>query len=123
MAKQILVVEDSQAIRGLIATLMEADADHVVTEAHDGFAALRLLPHQQFDLIITDINMPDINGLELLHYVRQSERHRNVPVVIVTSESSEQDRQRGLALGASDYLTKPFAADTFLGVVHRLLGP
>lgn len=123
MTKKILVVEDSQAMRGLIASIIEGVDGADVTEAQNGFEALRLLPRDKFDLIITDINMPDINGLELLNYVRQSDKHAKTPVVIVTSEAGAADRERGMALGATDYITKPFVADAFLSIVHRLLGP
>lgn len=122
MTKKILVVEDSQAMRKLITSIIDSVDDVEVTEAQNGFEALRLLPRESFDLIITDINMPDINGLELLSYVRQSEKHQSIPVVIVTSEASAADRQRGMALGATDYISKPFAADALLKVINRLLG-
>lgn len=123
MTKKILVVEDSQAMRKLITSIIDGVDDVEVTEAQNGFEALRLLPRENFDLIITDINMPDINGLELLSYVRKSDKHQSVPVVIVTSEASAADRQRGMALGATDYISKPFAADALLKVINRLLGP
>lgn len=82
-----------------------------VVEAASGFDALRLLPRGPYDLVITDINMPDINGLELVQFIRKSEQHRSTPIVLISTQSSERDRQRGLALGADAYLTKPFSQE------------
>lgn len=82
-----------------------------VIEAASGFDALRLLPRGPYDLVITDINMPDINGLELVQFIRKSEQHRSTPIVLISTQSSERDRQRGLALGADAYLTKPFSQE------------
>ncbi|HEY8945926.1 MAG TPA: response regulator, partial [Polyangiaceae bacterium] len=82
-----------------------------VVEAASGFDALRLLPRGPYDLVITDINMPDINGLELVQFIRRSELHRSTPIVLISTQSSERDRQRGLTLGANAYLTKPFTQE------------
>src|SRR5204862_6852047 len=80
-----------------------------VVEASSGFEALRLLPRGPYDLVITDINMPDINGLELVSLIRKSDAHKRTPVLIISTQSSERDRTRGLALGANGYLIKPFS--------------
>jgi two-component system chemotaxis response regulator CheY len=89
--RKILVVEDSAAARALVRAILE-DATFgepfggcEVVEATCGFDAMRLLPRGKFDLIITDINMPDINGLELIHFIRKSEHHRGTPLVIISS--------------------------------------
>lgn len=117
---RILVVEDSSAFRAFIRAALEgapelfgASTDDVeVVEAASGFDALRLLPRGQYDLVITDINMPDINGLELVRFIRESERHRNVCTFLISTQSSEKDRARGLALGANAFLAKPFTVET-----------
>ena len=111
---RILVVEDSPAMRAFVRSSLEGSPgfeDAVVVEASSGFDALRLLPRGNFELVITDINMPDINGLELIKFVRTSERHRGVPVLIISTQSSERDRARGLALGANAFLAKPFTPE------------
>jgi two-component system chemotaxis response regulator CheY len=123
-----LVVDDSRAARELIAAVLEGLRDSVVGEIEavqcaSGFDALRLLPSQRFDLIVTDINMPDIHGLELLRFVRQDPRTKAIPVVVVSTESSDRDIQRGLALGASEYLVKPFEPERLLELAQRFLGP
>jgi len=120
--RRILVVEDSGAMRALIgAALDELGEKLEIDEAESGFAALRLLPRQSYDLIVTDINMPDINGLELVSFVKKDPRYRNTKLLIVSTEGSERDRDKGLALGASAYLVKPFAADELRRLVRGLL--
>jgi two-component system chemotaxis response regulator CheY len=115
-------VEDSETMRSLLASSLEGlDAPVKVSEASSGFEALRLLPREDFDLVVTDINMPDINGLELVSFVRGNERYRSVAVVIVSTEGSDRDRERGLELGADAYLVKPFEPETLRHVVNDLL--
>ena len=110
----ILVVEDSATMRALIAsTLEEIDVPVKITEAASGFEALRLLPRGSYDLIVTDINMPDVNGLELISFVKNDPAYRAVPLIIVSTESSERDREKGLGLGADAYVVKPFDPDDF----------
>jgi two-component system chemotaxis response regulator CheY len=120
---KVLVVEDSPAMRGLIASIVDEVGDCEVIEAVNGFDALRRLPRDNFALIITDINMPDINGLELLSFIRKGSNTLATPVLIVTSEGSEKDRDRGMALGANAYLTKPFVPAELAAAVRRLLAP
>jgi two-component system chemotaxis response regulator CheY len=120
--QRILIVEDSETMRSLLASSLEGlDAPVKVSEASSGFEALRLLPREDFDLVVTDINMPDINGLELVSFVRGNERYRSVAVVIVSTEGSDRDRERGLELGADAYLVKPFEPETLRHVVNDLL--
>lgn len=118
---KVLVVEDSPAMRGLIASIVDDVGGTEVVEAINGFDALRRLPRHSFALIITDINMPDLNGLELLSFIRKGANTLNTPVLIVTSEGSEKDRDRGMALGANAYLIKPFAPEELAATVRRLL--
>jgi two-component system chemotaxis response regulator CheY len=121
--QRILIVEDSETMRSLLASSLEELSVPVkVTEAASGFEALRVLPREEFDLVITDINMPDINGLELVSFVRSNERYRSIPLVIVSTEGSERDRDRGLELGADAYLVKPFDPAALCQVVSDLLG-
>jgi two-component system chemotaxis response regulator CheY len=120
--QRILIVEDSATMRSLLAsTLEDLDLPVKVTEASSGFEALRCLPREEFDLVVTDINMPDINGLELVSFVRNSEKYSSIPLVIVSTESSERDREKGLGLGADAYLVKPFEPESLREVVRDLL--
>lgn len=119
--KSILIVEDSTTTRSLIRAVIEELGDFNIVEAPTGFDALKLLPTQDFDLVVTDINMPDINGLELINFVMSNQRYSNIPFIIVTTESSEEDKKRGMALGATAYVTKPFKAPELQDVVRKVL--
>jgi two-component system chemotaxis response regulator CheY len=125
--RKILIVEDSSSARAFVRAVLEeaAFAEKLggveVAEAPGGFDAMRLLPRGPYDLIITDINMADINGLELIRFIRKSEHHRTTPLVIISTLSAERDVGRGLALGANEYLTKPFTAEKLKETVERVL--
>ncbi len=119
--KNVLIVEDSKAIRSMIRVALEETGDFFAIEAGSGFEALKTLPTRPFDLIITDINMPDINGLELIGFVKSNPAYRNIPLIIVSTEKSEEDKKRGLALGASGYVVKPFKPQELLAAVQKAL--
>ncbi len=120
--QHILIVEDSPTMRALLTTALEdLDMPVKVTEAESGFDALRQLPRESYDLIVTDINMPDINGLELVSFVRSNAAYRAIPLIIVSTEGSERDRDKGVGLGADAYLVKPFEPDELKVVVRELL--
>jgi two-component system chemotaxis response regulator CheY len=120
--QRILIVEDSATMRSLLASsLEELEIPVKITEAESGFEALRLLPRFAFDLIVTDINMPDINGLELLSFVKSNDRYREIPLVVVSTECSDRDRDKGLGLGADHYLVKPFDPEALREVARDLL--
>ena len=106
-------------MRTFVGSVLEAAGDYVVDEVGDGFDALRLVPRADYDLVITDINMPDINGLELIHAIRQHARHARTPLVVITTNDRERDVERALKLGASAVLTKPFKAEELLATVAR----
>ena len=108
-------------MRSFVRACLEELAGCEILLAANGFEALRILPRRRYDLIVTDINMPDINGLELIRFVRVSELHRDTPIVIISTDGAERDRERALALGANDYVTKPFSADELRGIVERHL--
>jgi len=93
-----------------------------VTEADDGVDGLKKLATGRFDIILTDINMPIMDGLKLVKRVRTDPVHKHVPIVIITTESAEEDRQRALSLGANAYITKPIQAPQVIAKVRELLG-
>ena len=120
--QRILIVEDSATMRSLlVSSLEDLDVPVKVTEATSGFEALRHLPREDYDLVITDINMPDINGLELVSFVKKNAKYASIPLVIVSTEGSERDLNKGLGLGADAYLVKPFEPDELRQVVMDLL--
>jgi two-component system chemotaxis response regulator CheY len=121
MGFKVLIVEDSKASREFIAATVESVAGVEAVTTSSGFEALKILPRHQFDLIITDINMPDINGLELINFVKKNPRYRETPLFVITTEGRAQDRDRGLALGAAEYLIKPFEPQSLEGLLRRYL--
>jgi two-component system, chemotaxis family, chemotaxis protein CheY len=120
--KKILITEDSPTMRSLLVSTIETLEGCEVVEASSGFEALRLLPREKIDLIITDINMPDINGLELISYVKNNPNYRDIPLFIISTERGEKDREKGLALGADEYLTKPFDPVRLCELIERYIG-
>jgi two-component system chemotaxis response regulator CheY len=119
---QCLVVEDSAMMRQLLVFALSRVKQLKVTEADDGVDGLRKLAATKFDIILTDINMPIMDGLKLVRRVRTDPVHKDVPIVIITTESAEEDRQRALALGANAYITKPIQAPQVIAKVRELLG-
>ncbi|MBK8258389.1 MAG: response regulator [Polyangiaceae bacterium] len=119
---RVLIVEDSTAMRAFVRAVLEEGSEPVeVQEASSGFDALRLLPRGAYDLVITDINMPDINGLELLRFVRQGPQHRDTAVLVISTMSSDRDRDRALALGADAFLPKPFSSQALQEAIAKCL--
>jgi two-component system chemotaxis response regulator CheY len=120
--KTILIVEDSATTRSLIRAVIDELGDFETVEASSGFEALKILPAQHYDLIVTDINMPDINGLELISFVRSNPRYDHLPVIIVSTERSEEDKKRGMALGAAGYIAKPFKSSELQEIIKKTIG-
>jgi two-component system chemotaxis response regulator CheY len=121
---KVLVVEDSSSMRAYLTTIIEGGTepyDLEIVEAASGFEALKTLPHHQFDAILTDINMPDINGLELVSFLKNHPVYRTIPIMVISTESTEEDRKRAEALGAEEYLVKPFPASELVDKLRRLL--
>jgi len=116
-----LVVEDSPPMRKMIVFALSRLRGLTVVEADDGVEALRKIATTKFDIVITDINMPILDGLKLVQKLRRDDNYKDVPIVIVTTEGAEEDRQRALALGANAYVTKPIQAAQVVSVVRELL--
>src|SRR3982751_1498607 len=123
--RRVLLVEDSASMRAFVRAALTSAAklgELEIAEAQSGFDALRLLPRGAWDLVITDINMPDINGLELISFIKKNESHKNTPILIISTASSERDRERGMTLGASGYLVKPFTAEAIVAQALEQIG-
>jgi two-component system chemotaxis response regulator CheY len=116
-----LVVEDSPTMRQLIVFALRRIRGLEVLEADDGVDALRKMAATKLDIILTDINMPIMDGLKLVKRVRSDEALKAIPIVIITTEGAEEDRQRALALGANAYITKPIQAPQVIAKVKELL--
>jgi two-component system chemotaxis response regulator CheY len=116
-----LVVEDSPMMRQLIVFALGRMRELEIVEADDGVDALRKLATGKFDIVLTDINMPIMDGLKLVRRLRSDPAYKDVPIVIITTEGAQEDRQRALALGANAYLTKPIQAPLVVAKVRELL--
>jgi two-component system chemotaxis response regulator CheY len=116
-----LVVEDSPTMRQLISFSLKRIRNARIVEATDGVDAMKKLSEDKFNLIIADINMPLMDGLKLLSIVRKDPAYQQVPIIIVTTEGAEVDREKGLKLGANAYLSKPIQTNELLKTVKGLL--
>ena len=119
--KTILIADDSATMRAMLVAIVEALGDYNIVEACSGFEALRLLPRGPVDLIMTDINMPDINGLELISYLRNNPNYKDIPIFIISTEGSAKDIEKGKLLGANEYVIKPFSPSDLQQLVNHYL--
>lgn len=107
MSKTILIADDSPSVRKFITLALKIMGYRVIT-AVDGMDALEKLPTEKIDLLITDLNMPNIDGLKLIRTIRQDEIYCDLPIIILSSLSKDEDINQGLEAGANSYLIKPF---------------
>jgi two-component system chemotaxis response regulator CheY len=122
MAKyRCLLVEDSPTMRQLIVFALKRLSDVEIVEATDGVDALKKLPGNTFDIVLTDINMPIMDGLKLLSLMKNNPLYKDIPVVVITTEGAQEDREKGLALGAKAYLPKPIQAANLQKLVREIL--
>ena len=120
---QILVVDDSPTIRRMVrASLARFFPTVEFLEAGSGLEAIERLAVGTIGLIVLDLNMPDMHGLEVLKFVRSHDKYRDVPIAVLTTRGDESSRSAALQAGASMYLTKPFSPDTLARDVRKLLG-
>jgi|TARA_B100000405_G_C16485844_1_gene338170 two-component system chemotaxis response regulator CheY len=117
-----LVVEDSPTMRQLLVSALGQMGELKILEAEDGVDGLKQMREHQIDILITDINMPMMDGLKLVGMVRKDPKHRDIPIIIVTTEGAREDRDRGLSLGADAYLVKPVKPSEVVATVGDLLG-
>ena len=118
--RNILIVDDSRAVRQLLKMVLQRHVDCNLMEAEDGQDAYEKLKADSYDLLITDINMPRMNGLSLIGRVR-NEMSLRIPIVIVTTMGHEEDRDAGLSLGADTYITKPINGPHLVQTVTGLI--
>jgi two-component system chemotaxis response regulator CheY len=118
---KVLIVEDSPTMRQLISIALKRLQGIRIIEASDGVDGLKKLSAEKFDLIFTDINMPIMDGLKLVSLVRNDASYKGTPIVVITTEGAQEDRERALALGANDYITKPIQPNKILELARNLL--
>jgi two-component system chemotaxis response regulator CheY len=120
MPKRILTVDDSSSVRKLVEFTLKAKGFQVGS-ASDGLEALEIIAQESFDCIILDINMPKMDGLEFLETIRNDHAFAEIPVIILTTEGQDKDKDRAVALGATAYIVKPFKPTQLLGLVEKIL--
>ena len=118
---KVLVVEDSPTMRQLIVFALKRIRGFQIVEANDGVDGLKKLSAEKFDLILTDINMPIMDGLKLVSMVRNDQNYKETPIIVITTEGAIEDRERALALGANEYITKPIQTMKILETVKKLM--
>ena len=122
-AAKVLVVDDSPTMRQFIVFALQRLPGLQIDEAGDGVAALKQLSSEKYDLLLTDINMPMMDGLKLVGLVRNDVGYKKLPIIVVTTEGSNVTRERALGIGANEYLTKPLQTAKLIAVVRNLLDP
>jgi two-component system, chemotaxis family, chemotaxis protein CheY len=118
----VLIVDDSRVMREMVIACLRGLPGLEFHQAASGLEAIERLSLQPFDLMVLDLNMPDIGGFEVLEFVRGQDRLRTVPIVVVTTRGDERSRDRALELGATRFMTKPFTPDGIVDVARDLLG-
>ena len=118
---QILVVDDSKVMRDMIVACLRPEPGLGFAHAGSGLEAIERLSLASFDLVVLDLNMPDIGGLEVVEFIRGQDQLKALPIVVVTTRGDDASRSRVLAAGASAFLAKPFPPDEILAVVRELL--
>jgi two-component system chemotaxis response regulator CheY len=119
---EILVVDDSKVMRDMIVACLRPRADFTFAHASSGLEAIERLSLRPVDLVVLDLNMPDIGGIEVLQFVRGQDRLSSVPIIVLTTRGDEQSRAGSLEAGATRFMTKPFTPQTILAEVESVLG-
>jgi len=121
--KRILIVDDSKLMRDMVAACLRPLGAIAFEFAGTGLEAIERLALASFELMVLDLNMPDVGGVEVVEFVRAQDRLRALPILIVTTRGDDESRAHVLAAGASSFLAKPFAPAEILEQVRRLLAP
>ena len=119
MAK-ILIADDSNSLRNMMQMTLQTKG-HQVTAADNGGCALELAQNTAFDLVITDLNMPFLNGLELVEVLRNQPEYKYTPMIMLTTESSDERKAFGRSIGVTGWIVKPFSPQKILDAVNRVL--
>ncbi len=118
---EVLVVDDSKLMRDMVSACLRASPTLAISHAASGLDAIEQLSLKAFDLLVLDLNMPDIGGIEVIEFVRSQDRLRSLPVLVLTTRGDEDSRRDALAAGASSFMTKPFEPDAILSETLALL--
>lgn len=118
--KRIMIVDDSSAIRKFVKFALKVKG-YIVIDAVDGLDALEKLKDNFIDLLVTDLNMPNMDGFELIATVRESNEYRELPIIVLTSEDKKREKDIAIEKGANEYLVKPFKPDEILKLVKKYI--
>jgi two-component system chemotaxis response regulator CheY len=118
---EILVVDDSKVMRDMIVACLRPRADFAFAHASSGLEAIERLSLNPVDLMVLDLNMPDIGGLEVLEFVRGQDKLSSLPIIVLTTRGDEQSRSRSIEAGATRFMTKPFTPEGILSTVEAVL--
>ena len=121
MAKTIMIVEDVASMRGLVAIILSTAGYHVI-EAYSGEDALQKLADQKVHMIISDVNMPSMDGLEFLRAIKTNPQYKIIPVVMLTTQGDKATKKKGQMAGANAWIVKPFKPESILKVVKKIIG-
>jgi CheY-like chemotaxis protein len=119
--KNLLVVDDSATTRMLISLTLKKEGVYRIVEVSNGREAVDKLSVEPVDCVLTDINMPQMNGLDLISYIRSQHREPKLPIIVITTQGEEEARDKGMAQGANAYLTKPISGPKLVSLVKELL--
>jgi two-component system, chemotaxis family, chemotaxis protein CheY len=119
MTRRVLTIDDSKTMRDMVGFTLKS-AGFEVIEAEDGLRALAILVGTKVDLVITDINMPNMDGVTLVKELRARSAHKSTPILILTTEGGDDKKAEGRAAGATGWIVKPFAPDKLLQVVNKV---
>lgn len=121
MAKKILVVDDSAAIRQSVTFVLQQEGYDTV-EASDGAEGLEMIKINPVDMVVSDVNMPNMDGITMVSKIRELSAFKFIPIIILTTESQNSKMDEGKAAGATGWIVKPFTSEKLLAVVKKLLG-
>ncbi|MDG6773119.1 response regulator [Thiomicrorhabdus sp. ZW0627] len=116
--KKLLYVDDAKSMRRLVEMVLESHYE--LTLAEDGVQGLKAIQQQAYDIIISDVNMPNMDGFDFLRTIRQQPQYQSIPILMMTTEADEEMKQQGKSLGATGWIIKPFIPDKLIQVIERL---
>ena len=118
--KTLLLVDDCRTTRKLVTYLIKGEGFNIL-QAENGLEALEVLARNNIDLVVTDMNMPQMDGIELIKSMKEDNLYKGIPIIMLTTEDDEAEKKRGYQMGVSMYLTKPVDQKTILGEIHKLI--
>lgn len=121
LSKKILVVDDSSTMRMLVKMSLKSFKGYEVLEANDGVSAIESCSNVNFDLIITDLNMPEMNGFDFIKYIKKNPNYKDIPIIVLTTEGRDDDKNQAMELGATEYIVKPFQPNQIIQLVKKFL--